>query len=92
MFQDHNSVLDVTIVLLGELATILIFLSTELYRKCKGMETKRIKVLCNNIKKELYGYIWSTILFYKKLSGKLKNFGFQVKPYGPRVTNKTMDG
>jgi hypothetical protein len=46
------------------------------------------KVLYLRVKKAIYGMLESVLLFYKKLSGDLVKYGFDVNPYDPCVANK----
>jgi Reverse transcriptase (RNA-dependent DNA polymerase) len=49
------------------------------------------KVLYLRVKKAIYGMLESALLFYKKLSGDLMKFGFQVNPYDPCVAKKLIN-
>jgi hypothetical protein len=49
------------------------------------------KVLYLCVKKAICGMLESALLFYKKLSGDLIKFGFQVNPYDPCVANKLIN-
>ena len=42
--------------------------------------------------KALYGCLRITILFYWYLLTDLLNLGFKINPYGPCVSNKTING
>jgi len=44
------------------------------------------------LKKALYGTLKAALLFWKKLTMKLKQWGFEVNPYDWCVMNKTIDG
>ena len=39
-------------------------------------------------KKELYGLLRSSLLFYRKLCGELEAYGFKINPFDPCVGNK----
>ena len=43
------------------------------------------------LRKGMYGYIRSALLFYEKLVSNLKGMGFVVKPYAPFVTNRIVN-
>jgi Reverse transcriptase (RNA-dependent DNA polymerase) len=49
------------------------------------------KELYLRVKKAIYGMLESALLFYKKLSGDLIRYGFEVNPYDPCVANKTFN-
>jgi Reverse transcriptase (RNA-dependent DNA polymerase) len=55
------------------------------------IEEGSCKVLYLHVKKAIYGMLESVLLFYKKLSGDLIKFGFQVNPYDPCVSNKSIN-
>jgi hypothetical protein len=42
--------------------------------------------------KALYGTIRAALLFWRKLVGKLQEWGFMTNPYDPCVANKTING
>ena len=44
------------------------------------------------VKKALYGTLKAALLFWKKVTMKLKQWGFEVNPYDWCVMNKTIDG
>jgi hypothetical protein len=44
------------------------------------------------LKKALYGTLRAALLFWKLLTAKLKEWGFQVSPYDWCVANKTING
>lgn len=49
---------------------------------------KRVPVLCVELYKSLYGLMRSALLFYRKLRGKLIEYGSEINPYDPCVANK----
>ena len=50
------------------------------------------KVLYVRLKKCLYGYIKSALLFYRKLWSDLASLGFKANPYDPCVANRMING
>jgi hypothetical protein len=51
-------------------------------------QEKQGPVLYLHVKKAIYGMMESALLFYKKLCGNLKGYGFILNPYDPCVANK----
>jgi hypothetical protein len=45
-------------------------------------------VLYVKLQKALYGLMWVSLLFYRKLRKELEDLGFMVNPYDPCVANK----
>jgi Reverse transcriptase (RNA-dependent DNA polymerase) len=60
------------------------------YEACEIEEAKG-KVLYLPVKKAIYGMLESALLFYKKLSGDLVGYGFNVNPHDPCVANKEIN-
>jgi len=50
------------------------------------------KVLYVQLQKALYGTLQAPILFWKKLSSQLQEWGFSINPYDTCVANKIIDG
>jgi Reverse transcriptase (RNA-dependent DNA polymerase) len=50
------------------------------------------KVLYVLLLKALYGTMRAALLFWRKLTSKLQEWGFALNPYDPCVANKTIDG
>ena len=64
----------------------------KLYQKYVLIE-KGKPVLYTEFKKALYGMLLhAALLFWKKLSHQLKDWGFKINPYDWCVANKTFDG
>ena len=40
----------------------------------------------------IYGIMKAALLFYQKFVGELMTIGFELNPYDPCVTNKTING
>lgn len=55
------------------------------------IEEGKGQVLYLRVKKAIYGMLESAMLFYKKLSGDLIKYGFEVNPYDPCVANKEIN-
>ena len=56
------------------------------------MVKKGKPVLYVELKKALYGTLRAALLFWRKLSAKLQEWGFVINPYDWCVANKTVDG
>jgi hypothetical protein len=50
------------------------------------------RVLYVQLEKALYGTIRAALLFWRKLSTTLINWGFEINPYDPCVANKIING
>ena len=50
------------------------------------------KILCVHVTKAIYGLLESAMLFYRRLTKDLMEFGFKINPYDPCVANKQVDG
>jgi hypothetical protein len=66
-------------------------LDPKLYRKHVQIE-KGKEVLYMELKKALYGTLKAALLFWKKLSAQLKEWGFKVNPYDWCVANRIING
>jgi hypothetical protein len=49
------------------------------------------EVLYVHVHRAIYGMMISSLLFYKKLSGDLIKYGFEINPYDPCVANKMVN-
>jgi hypothetical protein len=75
----------------GKMAELLVKLDPKLYRKY--VQTHHGKqVLYGELKKALYGTLKAALLFWKKLSAQLNEWGFEINPYDWCVANKMMIG
>jgi hypothetical protein len=75
----------------GTMAELLVRLDPQLYRKY--VQTERGKtVLYVELKKALYGTLRAALLFWRKLTEKLKEWAFKINPYDWCVANKTVNG
>lgn len=75
----------------GIMVDLLLEIDPELYGPCVVMEGKE-KVIYVELLKALYGTIRAARLFWEKLSGKLKEWGFTPNPYDACVMNKMVNG
>ena len=74
----------------GAMAELLIKIDPALYRKHVLME-KGKQVLYIKLKKALYGTLKAALLFWKKLTGVLTQWGFDANPYNWCVANKVIN-
>ena len=72
----------------GKMAELLVKLDPKLYRKYVQIE-KGKQVLYVELKKALYGTLRAALLFWKKLSAKLQEWGFVINQYDWCVANKS---
>jgi hypothetical protein len=72
----------------GPLVSLLCALQPE-YRDYVVMESGS-EVLYVHVLRAIYGLMISSLLFYKKLSHDLVQYGFKINPYDPCVANKTV--
>ena len=52
------------------------------------MDKKGTPILYVRFKKAMDGLLRSSLLFYRKIRGKLEEYGFEINPYDPCVANK----
>jgi hypothetical protein len=75
----------------GTMAELLVQLDPKMYRKY--VQTVNGKsVLYVELKKALYGTMRAALLFWRLLTSKLVNMGFEVNPYDWCDANKTING
>jgi hypothetical protein len=79
---------NVSMVLKGELAEMMVHIAPQIYCKHITVGKKRTPVLYVKLQKALYGLMRASLLFYRKLRKALEDFGFVVNPYDPCVANK----
>ena len=75
----------------GEIAEMLVKLDPKLYRKFIKDEHGK-PVLYVELLKALYGTMRAALLFWKKLSSQLVEWGFVINPYDWCVANKMING
>jgi hypothetical protein len=73
------------------MAELLVKLDPKLYRKYVQVERGK-NVLYVELKKALYGTLKAALLFWKKLSSQLEEWGFVINPYDWCVANKMING
>jgi hypothetical protein len=75
----------------GTMADLLIKLDPDTYqrhaRKINGKTVLYVRLI-----KALYGTLRAALLFWRKLSSKLKEWGFEINPYDWCVANKVING
>ena len=76
--------------LVGTMVDLLLRIAPE-YAKYVVMERGQ-KVLYMLLLKALYGTMRAALLFWRKLTSKLQEWGFVLNPYDPCVANKMIDG
>ena len=75
----------------GTMAELLVKIDPELYQKYIQVENGKT-VLYVELRKALYGTLKAALLFWKKLTGQLKKWGFVTNPYDWCVANKDING
>ena len=75
----------------GPLAHLLTKVDPEQYSQFMATERGK-QVIYVKLKKALYGTLQAALLFWKDLSGYLKEMGFELNPYDRCVANKMIDG
>ena len=91
-FLHADSNKDITMVLKGRLAELMVQVAPNLYRKYITVDKRNTPILYVKIQKALYGLLRSSLLFYQKLVGDLESNGFALNPYDPCVANKDING
>ena len=82
---------DIHVVLDGRMAELLAKISPEDYQKFVHQYRGQSHIYCK-LNVSLYGTLKAALLFWKKLSGYLKEQGFTVNPYDWCVANKIVNG
>jgi hypothetical protein len=82
---------DITMVLKGRLAELMVQVAPNIYRKYITVDKKNTAVLYVKMQKALYGLLRSALLFYRRLVGDLERDGFVLNPYDPCVANKQVN-
>ena len=75
----------------GSMVDLLVELEPEKYKQFVTFGTKG-KILYVKLKKALYGTLRAALLFWKKLSTQLQEWGFKINKYDQCVANKMMNG
>jgi hypothetical protein len=82
---------DITMVLKGRLAELMVQVAPNIYRKYITVDKKNTAVLYVKMQKALYGLLRSALLFYRRLVSNLERDGFFLNPYDPCVANKQVN-
>jgi hypothetical protein len=91
-FLHADSDEDITMILKGRLAELMVQVAPTLYRKYISVDRKGTAILYVKMQKAMYGLLRSALLFYRKLVGELESAGFKLNPYDPCVANKMING
>jgi hypothetical protein len=83
---------DITMVLKGRLAELMVQVTQNLYRKYITVDRKGTAILYVKMQKALYGLMRNALLFYRKLVANLESDGFVLNPYNSCVANKVVNG
>ncbi len=75
----------------GEIAEMLVKMDPKMYRKFVVDENGR-PVIYVELLKALYGTMTAALLFWKKLSKQLVEWGYEINPYDWCVANKMING
>lgn len=75
----------------GMMVDLLLEIDREMYEPYAAYEGS-VRVMYVELLKALYGTVRAAQLFWKKLSAKLTEYGFEVNPYDSCVMNKMIDG
>jgi hypothetical protein len=83
---------DITMILKGRLAELMVQVAPNLYTKDISVDKKGTAMLYVKIQKAIYGLLRNSLLFYKKLVANLESIRFKLNSYDPCVTNKEVKG
>jgi hypothetical protein len=75
----------------GKIAELLVRINPGLYRKFVQIENGKM-VMYVRLQKALYGTLKAALLFWRLLSTKLIEWGFEPNPFDASVMNKTING
>ena len=90
-FLHTDSDKDITMILKGRLAKLMVQVAPNLYRKYISIDRKGTAVLYVKMQKSIYRLLRSALHFYKKLVMDLEGDGFVLNPYDPCVANKEVN-
>ena len=82
---------DISMVLKGRLAELMVQVAPNLYRKYITVDRKGTAILYVKMQKALYGLLRNALLFYNKLVADLESNGFVLNPYDLCVANKVVN-
>jgi hypothetical protein len=91
-FLHTDSDKDITMIMKGRLAELMVQIMPNLYRKYISLDKKGMAILYVKMQKAIYGLLKSALLFYKKLVTNLESIGFKFNTYDPYVANKEVNG
>jgi hypothetical protein len=83
---------DVTMMLKGRLAELMVLVEPALYRKYVTVDSRGQPILYVKMHKALYGMLRSALLFYRKLVKDLEQDKWIINPYDPCVANRIING
>ncbi len=83
VFLHADSDKDITIVLKGHLAELMVKEAPNLYQMYITVYKENIEIMYVKMQKAIYGLLRSALLFYCKLVGYLEGKVFVLKPYDP---------
>jgi hypothetical protein len=83
---------DITMVLKGRLAELMVQVMPILYRKYITVDREGTAILYVKMQKALYGLLRSALIFYRKPVANLESDGFVLNPYNSCVANKVVNG
>ena len=83
---------DITMVIKGRLAELMVQVAPNLYRKYITVNRKGTAILYVKMQKALYVLLRIALLFYNNLVANLESDGFMLNSYRSCVANKVVDG
>jgi len=83
---------DITMVLKGRLAELMVQVVPNLYSKYITVDRKGMAILYVKMRKALYGLLRSALLFFNKLVADLEGDGFVLNPYDSCVATRLWTG
>ena len=83
---------EVIMVLRGRLAELMVEVNPERYKPFLIYTSKGVALLYVRMNKAMYGMLQSALLFYRKLTSELIDYGFKLNPYDPCVANMEING
>ena len=63
----------------------------EVYGECVIHGKNRKEHMYVRLRKAMYGMLKAALLYYRKLSKDLREYGFVINPYDPCIANKRTD-
>jgi hypothetical protein len=91
-FLHSDSDEDITMILKGRLAELMVQVAPNLYRKYISVDKKGMAILYIKMQKAIYGLLRSALLFYKECVANLESIRLKLNPYDPCVANKKVNG